>query len=94
MSRFLLFIFILLIAIPSKGMLNPTVELNLLTKSFSEEDIRKSLLNSEQWVPYPDYKDRHGWKALTLSVYNSLIEEGEACLQYQWQVVSDRLPCI
>lgn len=87
MSRFLLFIFILLIAIPSKGMLNPIVELNLLTKSFSEEDIRKSLLSSKQWVPYPDYKDRHGWNALTRSVYNTLIEEGEASLHYQWQVV-------
>src|SRR5690606_42048798 len=77
----------LLMAIPSEGMLITIVELNLLTKSFSEEDIRKSLLNSEQWVPYPDYRDRHGWNALTRSVYNTLIEEGEASLHYQWQVV-------
>ena len=87
MSRFFCILLLLILSLSTKADLNALVDLNLLTKNFTEQDLQKSLLSSKQWVPYPTYNDRDAWKSLTQSVYTTLIKEGEASLAYQWQVV-------
>ncbi|VTQ06391.1 heparinase II/III domain-containing protein [Sphingobacterium daejeonense] len=61
--------------------------LDLLCKNFSQSDLNSSLLKNAEWVPYPSYSDREGWKKLTEPVYSNIIEKGEQALTYQWQVV-------
>ncbi len=87
MSRFFCILLLLILSLSTKADLNALVDLNLLTKNFTEQDLQKRLLSNKQWVPYPTYNDRDAWKSLTQSVYKTLIKEGEASLAYQWQVV-------
>ncbi len=61
--------------------------IDILTKNFSQEEVKNSLLTNNEWIPYPEYKDRDGWKNLTAPEYSNIIKQGEKYLDYQWQVV-------
>ena len=61
--------------------------LDLLCKNFSQADLNNSLLKNKQWIPYPSYSEREGWKKLTAPVFSNIIEKGNLALTYQWQVV-------
>lgn len=62
-------------------------ELNLLTGTFKQEDVRSYLKTGRSWIPYPEYADRAGWEQLVAPFKEQIIEKGNSVLSYQWQVV-------
>lgn len=67
--------------------LSATESKDLLKKAVKKEELKSLLLMNQSWVPYPDYKDRNGWDALTQELKEELIVNGEAYLDYTWKVV-------
>lgn len=63
-------------------------ERNLLENAVSKENLKKSLVMNQKWVPYPAYSDRDGWnRILDDESRKFLISQGEKLLGYQWKVV-------
>lgn len=62
-------------------------DIDLLTKNYTIDDVREYLTKDNNWVAYPDYADRTGWKQLTAPFYEQLLKEGDKYLDYTWQVV-------
>lgn len=60
---------------------------NFLQKSATVEQLTTQLLSPVQWVHYPDYTNRKGWDALTASLKDELIQEGNKNLNYTWKVI-------
>jgi len=60
---------------------------DFLTKSCKLEELKEMLVMDQKWVNYPDYSNREAWDNLLGSHKVSLIENGEAYLDYEWQVV-------
>ncbi|GAA4814758.1 heparinase II/III domain-containing protein [Litoribaculum gwangyangense] len=58
-----------------------------LTKSCTAEELKDLLVINQEWVIYPDYSNREAWDKLLGSHKVSLIENGEAYLDYEWKVV-------
>ena len=61
---------------------------DLLEKKASLNDVRSSIVNKSNWITYPAYSDRKGWDALTGSIKENLIKDGESYLGYTWKVVT------
>lgn len=62
-------------------------DVDLLTATYAMAEVKKHLSTDNQWVVYPDYADREGWKTLTAPAYEQLIKQGDKYLDYEWQVV-------
>lgn len=60
---------------------------NLLTGSFSRQQLQPALVNDQSWIPFPAYSDRERWNALPQAMRTNIIAEGEQTLNYQWQLV-------
>ena len=60
---------------------------NFLTRSYTQEALKEMLVMNQKWVDYPDYSNRKAWDSLFGNQKQILIENGEAYLDYQWQVV-------
>jgi hypothetical protein len=52
-------------------------DIDLLTKNYTIDDVREYLTKDNNWVAYPDYADRTGWKQLTAPFYEQLLKEGK-----------------
>lgn len=62
-------------------------ERNLLIGKYNEADLKKNLVQTESWVPFPTYDNRSAWGDLFASINETVVEEGNKYLDYQWQVV-------
>lgn len=62
-------------------------ERNLLQKEVSLESLKSMLILNKQWVKYPSYTDRKGWDELLGEYKEEIMRNGEALLNYKWQVV-------
>lgn len=62
-------------------------ERNLLQLKESEHPLQSVLLNNQEWVKFPGYKDRAGWDKLTASGKDGLVKAGEKYLNYEWKAV-------
>lgn len=60
---------------------------DLLQKKATVEQLKSLLLPKNEWIKYPAYSNRAGWDALTGSLKEALIKDGEASLNYTWRVV-------
>lgn len=59
---------------------------NLLQNSTTLEELRSLLKYNQEWVDYPAYSDREGWKErVTPQMREIVIKEGEAALSYEWR---------
>lgn len=83
--RILLVIFFL---ISSAITVNAYEKRDLLTKQMTKEQVRSFLLEKKEWIKYPDYSNRKAWDALTGSVKENLVKDGESYLGYTWKVVT------
>lgn len=62
-------------------------EKNLLQQAAGLSDVKTSLIESRQWVPYPSYDDRQKWDDLIGEQKDEYIRRGERLLDYSWSVV-------
>src|SRR5690606_3215869 len=62
-------------------------DVNLLTSTYTIQGVEQCLAIDNDWVAYPDYKDREAWKQLVGPFYEELLKEGDKYLNYQWRVV-------
>jgi hypothetical protein len=60
---------------------------NLLQGHASFQEVKTALADKTEWIKYPAYRDRAGWDALTGSLKQKLIADGEKYLSYEWQAV-------
>lgn len=61
-------------------------ETNLLENSLTIEQLKTALLQTEQWINYPSYKDRSEWdRRIPSDIRENIIKEGEKALSYQWK---------
>lgn len=60
---------------------------DLLQKEADINKLKEVLILNQQWVPYPQYADRHGWDNLFGEYKNQFVKAGERLLDYQWKVV-------
>ena len=78
--------FILLFTVVISGAAQTTR--NLLQQKADTAQLKKSLTDRNEWIPYPAYKDRDGWDRFTGSLKAQLIKEGEAYLNYNWKLIT------
>lgn len=60
---------------------------DLLTKRYSFDFVKQSLIENQQWVSYPSYTDRAAWDELLGANKAMVIRRGESKLKYEWQTV-------
>ncbi len=63
-------------------------EKNFLLNLATKEQLKETLLLNQQWVKYPAYADREGWKALIGDQIPYFIKQGEKNLDYKWKVIT------
>ncbi|NND05078.1 MAG: heparinase [Saprospiraceae bacterium] len=61
---------------------------NLLQNAANLSTLKNNLRYNQEWVPFPEYSDREGWQKLTIPIREQLVKEGEAYLNYQWEVIT------
>lgn len=83
MKKFLILIALLACLIQSQAY----EKRDLLQNKVDLARLKSSLILNQEWVPYPNYKDRNGWNQLTLGVKDEIVKKGEAALNYEWKVV-------
>lgn len=83
MNTSLILLFLILISIH----FSTYAQRDFLTKSCKLEELKDLLVMNQKWVEYPDYTNREAWDTLLGSHKLSLIENGQAYLDYEWQVV-------
>lgn len=66
---------------------NAYTERNILQNKTSKEELRTLVVTDQKWVTFPDYENRNGWDKLFGESKKTIIEKGEKCLDYEWQVV-------
>lgn len=76
-----------LIAVVAMQQLHANEGRNLLQKEADLAKIKEVLVMNQEWVPYPDYTDRAGWDQLLGEYKQSIIENGEKYLNFEWKVV-------
>ena len=59
-------------------------ERNLLTGTYSEEDIRQMIIPLDQWQPFPGIRDRTIWSEVEDHLTASYISKGEELLDFKW----------
>jgi hypothetical protein len=64
---------------------------NLLSTSYSFSEVRNSITDDFNWVPYPDYSDRKGWERIPAGLREQYIKNGEEYLNYKWQHIAASL---
>ncbi len=62
-------------------------ERNLLQKQADINKLKEVLILNQQWVSYPDYKDRDGWDNFFGAYKDNYIRQGEKLLDYSWKIV-------
>lgn len=67
--------------------LNAYTERNILQNKTSKEELKTFIVTDQKWVTYPDYGNRNEWDKLFGESKKTVIEKGEKCLDYEWQVV-------
>jgi rhamnogalacturonyl hydrolase YesR len=84
MKRLIMLVALLkLAAIPAWGY----EERNLLSRAAAKVDLAGVIQTRQQWVDYPAYSDREGWRALLGPNSAEVIAAGERYLDREWQVV-------
>ena len=71
--------------IPTAAM--AAAERNLLVKSTTKEQLSSALVKDTKWIKFPSYKDRQAWESFPQSVRQSIIQKGEAVLNFDWPIV-------
>lgn len=66
---------------------NAYTERNILQNKTSKEELKTFIVTDQKWVTYPDYGNRNEWDKLFGESKKTVIEKGEKCLDYKWQVV-------
>lgn len=66
---------------------NAYTERNILQNKTSKEELKTFIVTDQKWVAYPDYGNRNEWDKLFGESKKTVIEKGEKCLDYKWQVV-------
>lgn len=66
---------------------NAYTERNILQNKTSKEGLKTFIVTDQKWVTYPDYGNRNEWDKLFGESKKTVIEKGEKCLDYKWQVV-------
>src|ERR1700712_5620236 len=59
-------------------------ERDLLTRVFSHETIKSSLISLAAYRPFPTIGDRAGWNALRSETRSALLRDGEKYLRFHW----------
>lgn len=67
--------------------INAYTERNLLQNTTTPEELKSLLILNQEWVKYPSYNDREGWKNFFGEYLDEIIKNGEKSLDYRWQVV-------
>lgn len=62
-------------------------ERNYLQNCITNEDLSKVLQLNQEWITYPDYKDRKGWDLFWGEKKDSVIVLGHKALGYQWKPI-------
>lgn len=60
---------------------------DLLSGKTDRSGVGLALLPASQWIKYPAYADREGWRKIMGSHEGPLIKSGEKYLSYEWKVV-------
>lgn len=61
---------------------------SLLEDKYAESGVAESFKTGTDWIPYPAYSDREGWKKLLGETYaKALVRTGEKFLGYKWRHV-------
>lgn len=84
MKRTILIILSFLLLIPD---FSAYAQRNMLQKATSPSELKRILLPSQAWVPYPDYADREAWNALFGDWKTAAVLTADDCLDYEWKVV-------
>lgn len=88
MKRFLpFFLLIICIGFGFQTAASP-VPRNLLQQQGDEAFVKNELVAKDKWVPYPSYQDRKGWSDFLGKQQGDYIKNGEAYLNYKWQVIT------
>lgn len=66
---------------------NAYTERNILQNKTSKEELKTFIVTDQKWVTYPKYGNRNEWDKLFGESKKTVIEKGEKCLDYEWQVV-------
>ena len=59
-------------------------ERNLLTSEYSFKAVKKSIIPSETWEPFPTIEDRDEWESIPANIKNHYISEAEESLGFKW----------
>ena len=57
---------------------------NLLTGTYSVQEIQKLLQSRSQWHPFPRASEREAWQRLPEAIRKAYIKKGEEALEYKW----------
>jgi len=82
--RKILFTYILIIIC---SQINAYEKRDLLQKELAGIELNSVLVKNQDWVKYPDYKDRQAWNDLFNEDKIYYIKNGEKYLEYEWKVV-------
>lgn len=62
---------------------------NLLQKKIGNiESLKDMIFSDQQWVKYPDYKNRQEWENFLGEYKEEYIKKGEALLDYKWNIIT------
>ena len=57
---------------------------NLLSGKFTSVELENILIPHAKWVPFPKTNDRAGWATADKKMLNSILEQAESYLDYNW----------
>lgn len=60
---------------------------NLLAGDKGVELLKNNLILNDQWVSFPEYKNRKAWEQLPANIRKEYILEGEKYLDYSWPAI-------
>ncbi|MFT3901904.1 MAG: heparinase II/III family protein [Niabella sp.] len=60
---------------------------NLIQNAVAGRNLQQLIVNNDEWISYPDYKDRAGWEHFAGKLKRSIVENGEQFFNYQWEAV-------
>lgn len=60
---------------------------NLLSGTFSQQDVERLLIQDDSWIPFPDYSDRAAWERIPEAKRKNYIAHAERYLNFAWTPV-------
>lgn len=60
---------------------------NFLEKTASEKQLENIIVKDDKWISFPSYTDRARWNRVDATLKQSIIENANKCLDYQYKFV-------